>query len=350
MRCKNPRLLPVVNKHIQQRIVHPPSTPAMPPKRKARTTETTEPILDPSLTPSNQNDALSKPVAGPSKRAKTTTGKSKSATISAERKEANRLAAERSRVRRATRASILEQTAKGLAEENLVLKERIKKLVAMGVSVNSGGGAVGEGLVEDAGNIGTGAEDTGTRSTPVLAEVTADVPETAIAPPSANELPPTILRPSNKSSLQLEMETHFRQQIDELRTLLQEKQRQLESGIDESMGDTEDLETEHRQIQAINDRLQSEIRILHDVIARIRADQVRAKTVNDRLRTRVRETEAQLLVKEGAARAVADAGYRIDESRSDVQRAFKDLKRHLGLLVGVSRSVFVTQARSDRRV
>ncbi len=53
--------------------------------------------------------------------------------ISAERREANRLAAERSRVRQGERAKILETMAKGLAEENMALKERVRKLIAMGV-------------------------------------------------------------------------------------------------------------------------------------------------------------------------------------------------------------------------
>lgn len=308
----------------------------MPPKRKAQTTAATETSVDPSLTPSNQDDAPSEPTAGPSKRTKTT-GKSKTATISAERKEANRLAAERSRVRRATRASILEQTAKGLAEENLVLKERIKKLVAMGVSVDAGGVAVGEGLVEETAQVATQAETLGKRSTPVIPDAIADPQlDIPITTSSSVELPPPILRTGNKSSLQVEMEAHFRQQIDELRTLLQEKREQVGSQVDETMEDAEDLETQHRQIQDVNNRLQHEIRILHDAVSRVRAEQARAENVNERLRIRVRETEAQLLVKEGVARTGADAGFRIDESRSDVQRAFKDLKRHLGLLIGVS--------------
>lgn len=309
----------------------------MPPKRKAPNNAATETSVDPSLTPSNQDDAPSQLTAGPSKRTKPTTGKSKTATISAERKEANRLAAERSRIRRATRASILEETAKGLAEENLVLKERIKKLVAMGVSVDAGGVAVGDGLVEETAQVATQEETTGKRSTPVIPDAMVDSqPDMSMTASSTVELPPPILRTGNKSSLQVEMEAHFRQQIDELRTVLQEKREQVGSRVDEPMDDAENFESQHRQIQDTNNRLQQEIRILHDAVSRVRAEQARAKNVNEQLRTRVREAEAQLLVKEGVARTGVDAGFRIDESRSDVQRAFKDLKRHLGLLIGVS--------------
>lgn len=177
----------------------------------------------------------------------------------------------------------------------------------------------------------------GKRSTPVIPDAIADPQlDIPITTSSSVELPPPILRTGNKSSLQVEMEAHFRQQIDELRTLLQEKREQVGSQVDETMEDAEDLETQHRQIQDVNNRLQHEIRILHDAVSRVRAEQARAENVNERLRIRVRETEAQLLVKEGVARTGADAGFRIDESRSDVQRAFKDLKRHLGLLIGVS--------------
>jgi septal ring factor EnvC (AmiA/AmiB activator) len=232
----------------------------------------------------------------------------------------------------------LEETAKGLAEENLVLKERIKKLVAMGVSVDAGGVAVGDGLVEETAQVAAQEETTGKRSTPVvISDAMVDSqPDMAMTASSTVELPPPILRTGNKSSLQMEMEAHFRQQIDELRTVLQEKREQLGSRVDEPTEDAENFETEHRQIQDTNNRLQQEIRILYDAVSRVRAEQARAKNINEQLRTRVREAEAQLLVKEGVARTGVDAGFRIDESRSDVQRAFKDLKRHLGLLIGVS--------------
>lgn len=58
-----------------------------------------------------------------------------STIMTPERREANRLAAERSRNRRADRAHILEIMAKGLANENEQLKERVRGLVAMGVNV-----------------------------------------------------------------------------------------------------------------------------------------------------------------------------------------------------------------------
>lgn len=51
-----------------------------------------------------------------------------------QRREANRLAAERSRHRRAERANILEIMAKGLANENEQLKERVRGLVALGLA------------------------------------------------------------------------------------------------------------------------------------------------------------------------------------------------------------------------
>lgn len=266
----------------------------MPPKRKAKTAPTTEIALDPSIVPSQDDQTQ---VAGPSKRAKT--GKAKTPAMSAERKEANRLAAERSRVRRATRASILEQTAKGLAEENLVLKERIKKLVAMGVSVE--------------------AERTELK---VVEEPAMDTPRVSVPPEAA----PTM---RNKSSLHHEMETHFRHQIDELCLILHDKQQQLAS---DDLPEMDDLSTQRHQVEFFNTQLLAEVRILRDAVVRVRNDQARAKMANDRLRTRVRQVEEQLLVKEG----VADAGFKVEERRSDVQRAFRDVKRHLGLLIGVS--------------
>lgn len=57
-----------------------------------------------------------------------------STIMTPERREANRLAAERSRHRRAERANILEVMAKGLANENEQLKERVRGLVALGLA------------------------------------------------------------------------------------------------------------------------------------------------------------------------------------------------------------------------
>ncbi|GHJ84868.1 hypothetical protein NliqN6_1270 [Naganishia liquefaciens] len=274
----------------------------MPPKRKAKAAPTTEAALDPSLVPPPQDD--NQPAAGPSKRAKTT-GKAKTPAMSAERKEANRLAAERSRVRRATRASILEQTAKGLAEENLVLKERIKKLVAMGVSVEA------ERTVEE----------------PKVADKEPSLGPIATPRVSASPMELSIPARTGKSSLHHEMETHFRQQMDELRHVLHEKRQQLAS---DELPEMNDISTQQHQIEFFNTQLLAEVRILRDAVVRVRADQARAKAVNDRLRKRIQEAEEQLLVNDG----VADAGFRVEERRSEVQRAFKDVKRHLGLLIG----------------
>lgn len=290
----------------------------MPPKRKAKAAPSTDTSLDPSIVPPHDDPSQA---AGPSKRAKTT-GKAKTPAMSAERKEANRLAAERSRVRRATRASILEQTAKGLAEENLVLKERIKKLVAMGVSLEA------ERVVEEP-KIVDKEPSLGPIPTP-----TASVP--------LPEPPSMVITRTSKSSLHHEMETHFRHQIDELRLVLHEKQQQLAS---DDLPEMDDLSTQRHQIEFFNAQLLAEVRILHDAVVRVRADQARATAANDRLRRRVQEVEEQLLVKDG----VADAGFKVEERRSDVQRAFKDVKRHLGLLIGVSRfdiNCFATLAHS----
>lgn len=280
----------------------------MPPKRKAKAAPTNDTALDPSLVPPQDDTAQA---AGPSKRAKTT-GKAKTPAMSAERKEANRLAAERSRVRRAARASILEQTAKGLAEENLVLKERIKKLVAMGVSVEV------ERVVEEPPKAADKEPSLGPISTP-----TASVPPVELPVPAR----------TGKSSLHHEMETHFRNQIEELRHVLQEKQQQLAS---DDLPEMDDLSTQRHQIEFFNSQLLAEVRILHDAVVRVRADQARVKTVNDTLRKRVREAEEQLLRKDG----IVDAAFRVEERQADVQRAFKDVKRHLGLLIGVSVPTF----------
>ena len=279
----------------------------MPPKRKAKADPAYDTTLDPSLVPPQDDTAQA---AGSSKRGKTT-GKAKTPAMSAERKEANRLAAERSRVRRATRASILEQTAKGLAEENLVLKERIKKLVAMGVSVEA------ERVIEEP-KVADKEPSLGPISTPIASAPSVELPVPAR---------------TSKSSLHHEMETHFRNQIEELRHVLQEKQQQLAS---DDLPEMDDLSTQRHQIEFFNNRLLAEVRILHDAVVRVRAHQARAKMVTDRLRKRVREAEEQLLLKDG----IADASFRVQERRSDVQRAFKDVKRHLGLLIGVSVPAF----------
>ncbi|KAJ9114685.1 hypothetical protein QFC22_005561 [Naganishia vaughanmartiniae] len=345
----------------------------MPPARKAAARTQHEGSLDPALQPSTNDDVPSNE-AGPSKRAKPTS-KTKTTKMSAERKEANRLAAERSRVRRAERASILEQTAKGLAEENLVLKERIRKLVAMGVGADAGGDhSMADGSTDRS---HTMAPSQSRQSQEPSRAVTNTLPAPAISsghdivnnPPTQSHSSPALRRqastpllegqrsdynmPSNDtpkmnntSSLHQEMVAYFRQQVDQLGHLLHEKRGQLgsdDASQDVTMSDqtTEVDLSSQSDVQQHNDRLLREVQVLHEVVLRVKADRTKAKAANDRLKAQVKAAEAQLLVRDNFARTEDEAVAEIEERRSETQKAFKDVKRHLGLLIGHFNPTFV---------
>jgi hypothetical protein len=343
----------------------------MPPARKAAARNQNDLTLDPALQSPVHDDPVSNE-AGPSKRAKPA-AKTKTTKMSAERKEANRLAAERSRVRRAERANILEQTAKGLAEENLVLKERIRKLVAMGVGVDlAGDHSAGSSDVDRsvilapsqpresqesaraATNILpvppiTGADsNTATQSrsslalhrkpsSPLLERQRSD--HTAPHNDTSTDLAP---RTNNTSSLHQEMEAYFRQQVEQLKLLLHEKSGQLGSddiSQDVVMSDqtNEVGPSNQSEIEQYNDRLLREVQVLHEVVLRVKADRTKAQATNDRLKAQIKAAEAQLLVRDNIARTEDEAVVEIEERRLETQKAFKDVKRHLGLLIGVRR-------------
>ncbi|KAJ9090735.1 hypothetical protein QFC19_009477 [Naganishia cerealis] len=344
----------------------------MAPGRKGITPAQDDASLDPVLQSTADNDSE----AGPSKRAKKPAGKTKTTKMTAERKEANRLAAERSRVRRAARANILEQTAKGLAEENLVLKERIRKLVAMGVGVDVGVDLVAvdsevdrphemvpsqsgqhqrsimpgiNGLSVPLEPSAKGINDT----TKARNRETSVIHREGNAPIlqiqwSDHQMPPSDVtmqitsRTNNTSSLHQEMEGYFRQQMAQLKLLLHERREQFGSDHRSQAATSGDQNNEidlssQTQVEQINDRLLREIQILHDVVLRVKADRATAKTTNERLKAQVKAAEAQLLVREHFAKTEEAAALEINERRLETQKAFKDVKRHLGLLIGVSR-------------
>lgn len=354
----------------------------MPAARKATARNQNDSSLDPALHNSVNDDPISKQ-AGPSKRAKPA-AKAKTTKMSAERKEANRLAAERSRVRRAERANILEQTAKGLAEENLVLKERIRKLVAMGVGVEVGGDPAIAGV--DADRLVTLASSHSRQSQEPSGAVTTILP----APPitsihgvnnsamTPNRSSPTLHRQANTpllerqrsdnvmlandtstpfahrvnntSSLHQEMEAYFRQQMEQLKLLLHEKNSELASdnaSQDVTMsGQTTEVGTSSpSDIGQYNDRLLREVQVLHEVVLRVKADRIKAKATNEQLKAQVKAAEAQLLVRDSFARTEDEAIVEIEERRTETQKVFKDVKRHLGLLIGVSQARFSEQQR-----
>ncbi|KAJ9117087.1 hypothetical protein QFC24_006546 [Naganishia onofrii] len=350
----------------------------MPPARKAAARNQNDLTLDPALQSPVHDDPVSNE-AGPSKRAKPA-AKTKTTKMSAERKEANRLAAERSRVRRAERANILEQTAKGLAEENLVLKERIRKLVAMGVGVDSAGvHSAGSSDVDrsvilapsqpresqESARAATnilpvppitplpGADsNTATQSrsslalhrkpsSPLLERQRSD--HTAPHNDTSTDLAPRI---NNTSSLHQEMEAYFRQQVEQLKLLLHEKSGQLGSddiSQDVVMSDqtNEVGPSNQSEIEQYNDRLLREVQVLHEVVLRVKADRTKAQATNDRLKAQIKAAEAQLLVRDNIARTEDEAVVEIEERRLETQKAFKDVKRHLGLLIGHFNPTFV---------
>ncbi|KAJ9095655.1 hypothetical protein QFC21_005527 [Naganishia friedmannii] len=350
----------------------------MPPARKGTVRNQHEGSLDPALYSPANDDPISNE-AGPSKRAKPA-AKTKTAKMSAERKEANRLAAERSRVRRAERANILEQTAKGLAEENLVLKERIRKLVAMGVGVDVAGDyptadSDGDRAITMVPTQSRQSQEPSravpnTLASPLIASVQSvdsnATPQSRSSPALRRQAPTLHLerqrsdcnmpsletstqltpRMNNTSSLHQEMEAHFRQQVDQLKLLLHEKSGQLDSddaSQDITMSDqiNETDTSSHSDIEQYNDRLLREVQVLHEVVLRVRADRTKAQAANDRLKAQIRAAEAQLLVRDNFARTEDEAVVEIEERRSETQKAFRDVKRHLGLLIGHFNPTFV---------
>ena len=261
------------------------------------------------------------------------------AVMTPERREANRLAAERSRLRKAEKAVILEKMAKGLTEENVALKDKIKTLTTLGLDASlqeseSVGGGKDEGTNDDWLRTGHAIEVpeidptldqdmSGGMSHPeaVQSSITASssiaVPQLGLSA-SMGDIP---------NALQQQLQQRLQEQILNLQTLLSDDDTPaIHDQTTVSAGqDTQSLREIATMIRKENARAKEAVRTLRDELLLL-------EQTNGHARDREGEGEDQWIVDtdEHDKREAALARH------ADVEAALVDMKRHLGQLMTVS--------------
>ena len=259
------------------------------------------------------------------------------AVMTPERREANRLAAERSRIRKAEKAVILEKMAKGLTEENVALKDKIKTLTTLGLDATlqeKTAGEKAEGASENW--LRTGHAIDAPEIDPTLSkDMSGVMSQTEVVQPSTVTSPTAALPQFSLSTSMADVPEDLKQQL----------QQRLQNQIVNLQALLREDDTSMIQDQ-LTAPAGEDAQSLRDIAAMIRKETTRAKEAVTALRDELfllDQTSGQVRdrEKEGGDSWIVD----MDENdkreaaqtrHADVEAALVDMKRHLGQLMAVS--------------